>query len=772
MIVTQDSKWRSLRFRLPMLVLLLAIGGGLVLYVLELRNRNAEFEAEFSRNQTRQALQIQTDTERWVQRNDLDMVQTVFAELGLVTELKSALFLDATNTVLAATRREYLGQPLDVKHLGLDQLDSGELIAAIETAGRTMRGTSLFTTDRNGLILCLPTSLPLRPGELELSRRGVILVSSDLRLEKAANLRRLQADFLTYFAVSLIIALTLGISLHFLITRRLEWLESAMTDFASGKPVGEAPARLGDEICHLVRQFNGMATTLTREMDERRRMEEAMRKSAKDIQDLYDHAPCGYHSLDGSGTFVRINDTELSWLGYTREEIVGKVKFADLLTPQSLDRFHREFPVFKERGFANDLDFELVRKDGTILPVALNATAIKDAHGHFVMSRSVVHDVTEHKRAEEAVQKLHRYTRSLIEASLDPLVTISPSGKITDVNMATELVTGRTRAELTGTDFSDYFTEPEKARAGYEQAFREGSVRDYPLELRHRDGRVTSVLYNATVYRDESGGAVGVFAAARDMTERKLAEETVRRFNAELEHRVEARTQQLAEANKELVEFSYSISHDLRTPLRSIDGFSRVLLADYSDKLDAEGKENLRTIRAASQKMGILLDDMVRLLQINRSEMRRVEVNLSQMAEQAADELKKAEPERNVEFVIAPDCVVCGDAALLRIAVENILGNAWKYTSGKGSAKIEFGITQTIEGPAYFVRDNGCGFDMKHAHKLFGAFQRLHHPSEFPGTGAGLAGVQRVIRRHGGQVWIEGKLNEGATLYFTLPNTN
>jgi len=226
---------------------------------------------------------------------------------------------------------------------------------------------------------------------------------------------------------------------------------------------------------------------------------------------------------------------------------------------------------------------------------------------------------------------------------------------------------------------------------------------------------------------------------------------------------------ELRTANKELESFSYSVSHDLRAPLRAIDGFSRALLEDYSDKLDAAGKEDLQTVRKASQRMGHLIDDLLRLSQINRGEMRWTEVNLSQLAGQVAGELTQAEPGREVEFVIAPDCVAGGDAGLLHIVLENGLGNAWKYTSKKSSAKIEFGRTESAKAPAYFIRDNGCGFEMKYAHKLFGAFQRLHSASEFPGTGIGLASVQRVIHRHGGQVWIEGKLGQGTTLYFTLP---
>jgi PAS domain S-box-containing protein len=266
------------------------------------------------------------------------------------------------------------------------------------------------------------------------------------------------------------------------------------------------------------------------DITERKQAEEALRRSSDEIRDLYNHAPCGYHSLDKDGVFVRINDTELEWLGYAREDVIGKVKFSHLLAPRSLPTFEVEFPRLKTQGVVRDVEFDLVRKDGTILPVLISATAITDPDGHYLMSRSMVYDMTERKRAEEALRSASAYHRSLIEAALDPLVTIGPDGRITDVNAATEAATGHRRETLIGTDFSDYFTDPEKARAGYRQVFHEGSVRDYALVLRHRAGHLTSVLYNASVYRDSGGRPIGVFAAARDITERKRAEDEIRRL--------------------------------------------------------------------------------------------------------------------------------------------------------------------------------------------------------------------------------------------------
>ena len=277
-----------------------------------------------------------------------------------------------------------------------------------------------------------------------------------------------------------------------------------------------------------VKLGDGIAIAV-RDVTDRKRSEEAIQQSAAEIHDLYNSAPCGYHSLDKDGVFVRINDTELKWLGYTREEILRKMKFLDILTPKSLHTFMDNFSRFKEQGWINNLEFEMKRKDGTIMPVLLNATAIKDNEGNYVLSRSTLFDITERKKASEALRMANAYNRSLIEASVDPFVTIGPDGKITDVNHATEKFTGRTRKELVGTDFSDYFTEPDRARSGYREVFEKGEVRDFGLDLKHRDGSVFNVMYNASLYRDEAGNPLGVFAVARDITERMKLDEEIRK---------------------------------------------------------------------------------------------------------------------------------------------------------------------------------------------------------------------------------------------------
>lgn len=267
----------------------------------------------------------------------------------------------------------------------------------------------------------------------------------------------------------------------------------------------------------------------------------------------------------------------------------------------------------------------------------------------------------------------------------------------------------------------------------------------------------------------EGEDILGVAVLAQDMTERRRAEEEARTLNQELDRRVRERTAQLEAANKELEAFAYSVSHDLRTPLRSIDGFSQALLDDYRGRLDDEGIHYLHRVRAAAQRMARLIDDLLSLSRLTRGAMRMEKVDLSRLARGIADELAGREPGRRVAFSIVSEATVTGDARFLRIALENLFDNAWKFTRRNAEATIEFGMDRTEEGPAYFVRDNGAGFDMEYADRLFAAFQRLHTTEEFPGTGIGLATVQRIIRRHGGRVWAEGDVGKGATFHFTVP---
>lgn len=337
---------------------------------------------------------------------------------------------------------------------------------------------------------------------------------------------------------------------------------------------------------------------------------------------------------------------------------------------------------------------------------------------------------------------------------------LDPDGRVASWNAGAERFKGYRAEEILGQHFSRFYLPEDvsngKPAAELEAARRDGRVEDEGWRVR-KDGTTFWADVVITALRDERGQLRGFGKVTRDLTERRRAEEELRLRNLQLEN-----------ANKELESFSYSVSHDLRAPLRAIDGFSLALLEDCGAALDEDGKQHLARIRSAASKMSLLIDDMLNLARISRSHMVRDTVNLSRLAQEILQDLRGSDPERKVSVSITPDLLVSGDRNLLRIALQNLLGNAWKFTSSRATAHIEFGREVDGSQAAFFVKDNGAGFDMQYVDKLFGVFQRLHPDGEYPGTGVGLATVQRIIRRHGGSVWAKAEPEQGATFYFVL----
>lgn len=379
----------------------------------------------------------------------------------------------------------------------------------------------------------------------------------------------------------------------------------------------------------------------------------------------------------------------------------------------------------------------------------------------------------ERKQAEEAVHESEAHLRLLIEGVTDyAIYLLDTGGHVVNWNAGAERLKGYRADEIIGQHFSSVFT-PEDRRKNKPQhllttAETMGRVEDEGWRVRKDGSRFwANAVINAL--RKEDGSLYGFAKITRDLTERKKAEDHISKLNTELEQRVVERTAQLEAANKELEAFSYSVSHDLRAPLRAIDGFSRVVLEDYIDKLDDEGKRYLNIIGSNTKKMGQLIDDLLVFSRLGRQELRASGIDMGKLAKAVSEELKLAAPERKLEFTINTLIPAQGDQAMIRQVFFNLLSNAVKFTRPKERAVIEVDGRSEGNENVYTVKDNGVGFDMQYVNKLFGVFQRLHSSEEFEGTGVGLAIVQRIIHRHGGRVWAGGKVGEGATFYFSLP---
>ena len=504
---------------------------------------------------------------------------------------------------------------------------------------------------------------------------------------------------------------------------------------------------------------------INRDITDRKQAEEALRKASHYTRSLIEASLDPLVTISREGKITDVNEATEKVTGVPRQRLIG-TDFSDYFTePEKAREGYQK--VFAQ-GAVHDYPLAIRSASGVVTDVLYNASVFSNDAGEVEGVFAAARDVTERKRAELALKKASLYTRSLIEASLDPLVTISREGKITDVNEATENITGVSRQRLIGTDFSNYFTQLEMARAGYRQVFADGSVTDYPLVLRHISGKVTDVLYNASVFKNESGEVEGVFAAARDVTRRKRAEEEVRKLNEELEQRVAARTEELRVVNKELEAFNYAVAHDLRAPLRHIHGFTEMLVDEARPVLTDSCKHQLDTILDSVQHMSQLLEDLLKLSRLGRQELCKQVCSANGLMAEVINGLEPESKGREVEWRITNLPQVECDPALFKQVLVNLLSNALKFTRTRHPAIIEIGETIIDGEAAIYIRDNGVGFSMKYADKLFGLFQRLHRQQDFEGTGVGLAIVQRIMHRHGGRVWAEAELDKGATFYLSL----
>jgi PAS domain S-box-containing protein len=472
------------------------------------------------------------------------------------------------------------------------------------------------------------------------------------------------------------------------------------------------------------------------------------------------------------------NHPTLPQLGYSPEAIaaLGSDPLPALMHPEDLEKLPRVLERWQDAADGEMVEnaFRVRHADGSWHWQSVRATIfsrLPDGRVHQVLG--IAEDITERHHYETQLREREEYYRLIVEQAGDGIFISDAEGRCIQANRRATEILGYSHDELMGMRLSDTIApEDRRARPVRQQEIDRGEAVLQERRLVRKDGSLIPVEIHAV--RLSSGNVLGL---VRDLTERKRAEnarlqaaEEIQRLNADLERRVQERTQQLEDAVRELEAFSYSVSHDLRAPLRGIDGFSQALLEDYGDTLDAEGQRYLQRVRSASQRMGVLIDDLLRLSRISRTDLYHETVDASALAQELLAEIRLEEPERRVEIQIQPGLLLFADRNLLRIALDNLLRNAWKFTSKHPTAYIEFGGEIGEHSSVFFVRDDGAGFDMRYAGKLFQSFQRLHDPAEFDGTGIGLAIVQRIIHRHGGRVWAEGRVEEGATFYFSVPN--
>ena len=484
---------------------------------------------------------------------------------------------------------------------------------------------------------------------------------------------------------------------------------------------------------------------------------------------LLDAAPDAIVVIDASGRIVFASQQAEALFGYGVDELVGLA--VETLIPES-DRAahvqHRDHYIAspRRRPMGAGLDLLARRKDGSEFPVEISLSPMETPEGSLVSA--AVRDVSGRKQIEAALRASEARFRGLIDAAPDAMVIVDRGGRIVLANRQAQALFGYANDELVGKTVE--ILVPESYRGGH-VAHRDrymASPRTRPmgagldLRGRHKDGTEFPVEISLSPLETSEGLLVS--AVVRDVTERKRIEAHIAALNENLQRRVA----ELGAVNRELETFSYSVSHDLRAPLRSIDGFSQALLEEYGDTLGDQGRDYLRRVRGAATRMAELIDDLLALSRVTRREIRRESVDLSVMAGAIAAQLERAKVYPPVRFVVTPGVAATGDPHLLRIVLENLLGNAWKFSSKTAVPRVEFGTTTPEGARAFFVSDNGVGFDMAHAGKLFGAFQRLHAMHEFPGTGIGLATVQRIVTRHGGRVWAEATPGYGATFSFTL----
>ncbi len=683
---------------------------------------------------------------------------------------------------LASTAR-FLARHSSVTLLGADQREAASLLGALR-AVPDVASAALYDSDGKLFASYLApdelSSLPSNPGAagyqfahgrlslftpivVDGRRAGTLYLRSRNRAleQRVGSFLPIAAGV---FAGSVLIALALSRALQRRITGPILALAGAAKAVSQkGDLSVRVPAEPNDELGSLAASFNEMLARIA-----------AAERARSFLAAIVESSDAAIIGKDMEGKVVSWNAGAERMFGYTAAEMIGQ-SILGLLSP---DRLHEEPRMLMEvrQGATRHYETVRLRKDGTPLEVSLITSPIRSPAGEIIGVSSIARDITNTKRAERQLQESRARLAGIIGSAMDAIISVDAEQRVRLFNAAAERMFRCDAARAVGRPLDDFI--PQRFRAAHHQDVEEfgrtgttsramGHLR--PLSALRADGGEFPI--EASISQVEVGGQKIYTVILRDITERQRAQEEIRRMNLELEDRVRARTAELTAANRELEAFTYSVAHDLRAPLRHIDAFSRILNEEYAANLPEEAQRYLRTISTGSRHMSQLVDDLLNLARVGRRELQRDCVGLDQVVQEVLQGLKTDATGREIEWRIHPLPTIECDPGLIKQVFTNLLANALKYTRPRPRAVIEIGALDSNGDATIFVRDNGVGFNMKYADKLFGVFQRLHRAEEFEGTGVGLATVERIVRKHGGCVWAEGAVDKGAAFYFTIPKT-
>jgi hypothetical protein len=678
----------------------------------------------------------------------------------------------ATGVVSLSTRLSGLQQLLDT-----DSLPEGTVITLLDEHGVVLAHTREFATwvgrkldDATGERRArdrLETGVrTARDGAEWLAGHASLAAAPwhvHINIPARAAFAQVDAQFtrtLAWLVAALLAAALFALRVAAGIARPLRALNADLGQFG-GDSAHRAGLAQGGEIGSTQAAFNAMAAEVARR-------EAELRDGAAKFRAMVEASPVGIFLARTDGQTIYANPAYLRILGLSADEALG-LGWIKAIHPEDRDVVAVEWHKAAMAGVPYRGQGRYLHAGGRIVWWQVRSAEVRVA-GQVVGMVGIVEDITEVREAQSALRDSEKRYRSMFASNPQPMwVYDVETLRFLDVNDAAVTHYGYSRDEFRGMTVQDIRPDEDRGRIDRAGSQRNGAALGQGTRRhRRKNGRIIEV--ELTAHDLMYNGRRAIHVLANDVTERSRVEREIKQINVELEERVTARTAELTEANNELEAFTYSVAHDLRAPLRGIDGFS-ALLVEHGAGLDRDAATYAARIRAASQRMGRMISDLLDLSRVARRDLYKLGVDLSAMAHEIRDELARGARDRQVEWRIAPDLRARGDPGLLRLVLDNLIGNAWKYSRDAAACRIEFGRAEGPEGkPEFFVRDNGVGFDMQYAGKLFSVFQRLHSADKYEGTGIGLATVKRIVARHGGIVRAEAAPGRGATFYFTLPD--